>query len=119
MKTAAQLKQQLQETNRRSYPAYKGLAGVYQFATYQLSIDHVQGDPFAAPSALHIWIDHKTAGFPASLYDGEAERVALQDYLIRQFGRQINRFCYQAKGSGKSGLISVTWIRRSDSILRA
>ena len=108
MKTAAQLKQQLQEINRRSYPAYKGLAGVYQFATYQLSIDHVQGDPFAAPSALHIWIDHKTAGFPASLYDGEAERVALQDYLIRQFGRQINRFCYQAKGSGKSGLISVT-----------
>ena len=67
MNTAAQLRQQLQEINRRSYPAYKGLAGVYQFATYQLSIDHVQGDPFAAPSALHIWIDHKTAGFPASL----------------------------------------------------
>ena len=33
---------------------------------------------------------------------------ALADYLTRQFGAQVNRFTFKAKGSGKSGLISVT-----------
>lgn len=108
MKTSAELRQQLQAINHKSYPAYKGLAGEYRFDGYQLSIDHVRGDPFAAPSNLSIRVDHRTAGFPVDYYEEDNTRIALQDYLIRQFSRQVNRFCYQAKGSGKSGLISVT-----------
>ncbi len=108
MKSSSELRQQLQSIHRRSYPAYKSLAGVYQFGSYQLSIDHVQGDPFAAPSNLSIRVGHQTAGFPPAYYKEAYARIALQDYLIRQFSRQVNRFCFQAKGSGKSGLISVT-----------
>ena len=40
----------LRSINRKSYPAYKSLRGAYQFEHYILSIDHVQGDPFASPS---------------------------------------------------------------------
>ena len=47
MQQATELKKQLQSIHRKSYPAYKSLKGSYQFGHYILSIDHVQGDPFA------------------------------------------------------------------------
>lgn len=49
MQQATELKKQLQSIHRKSYPAYKSLKGSYQFGHYILSIDHVQGDPFASP----------------------------------------------------------------------
>ena len=53
MKTSEDLKQILERIDHRGYPAYKDTRGAYQFGTYILGIDHVQGDPFAAPSRLH------------------------------------------------------------------
>lgn len=108
MQTAADLKNLLNRIDHRGYPAYKDTKGVYQFPGYQLSIDHVQGDPFAAPSKLSIHIRGAAAGFPKELYDKEHRRIALQDYLTRQFGREAERYAFKAKGSGKSGLISVS-----------
>ena len=43
MKNSEELRQQLRSINRKSYPAYKGLKGLYHFGNYILSIDHVQG----------------------------------------------------------------------------
>lgn len=94
--------------NRKSYPAYKSLKGVYQFQKYILAIDHVQGDPFASPSHVSVKISHKAAGFPAAYYKDHLTRITLADYLTRQFEQQVNRYTFRAKGSGKSGLISVT-----------
>lgn len=108
MNTAVQLEQQLMSIHRKSYPAYKSLAGSWQFPGYILHIDHVQGDPFAAPSKVSVEISQKTAGFPIQLYDNREKRIALQDALIREFSRQISAFLFQAKGSGKSGLISIS-----------
>ena len=108
MQQATELKKQLQSIHRKSYPAYKSLKGSYQFGHYILSIDHVQGDPFAAPSSLHIEVSGKVAAFPERLYDETWKRIALEDYLIRQFGAAIGKYSFQAKGSGKSGIISVT-----------
>ena len=51
MHTAADLKDLLERIDRRGYPAYKDTKGAYRFPGYVLSIDHVQGDPFAAPSS--------------------------------------------------------------------
>ena len=50
----------------------------------------------------------KTAGFPRDLYETRCRRLALQDELTRQFGRRAAQFSFQAKGSGQSGLISVS-----------
>ena len=108
MKSADDLRQLLQNIDRKSYPAYKGTKGVYRFGKYALGIDHVQGDPFAAPSSLHIEVSGKVAAFPERLYDETWKRIALEDYLIRQFGAAIGKYSFQAKGSGKSGIISVT-----------
>ena len=108
MKTAGDLRHLLQSIDRKSYPAYKGTKGQYRFEKYVLSIDHVQGDPFAAPSSLHIEVTGKTAAFPERLYDEKWKRIALEDYLLRQFGAAIGKYSFQAKGSGKSGILSVT-----------
>lgn len=52
MKTAEELRRALGAIDHRSYPAYKSLAGSWSFGSYTLNIEHVQGDPFAAPSQL-------------------------------------------------------------------
>ena len=108
MQNASDLKTQLQAIHRKSYPAYKSLKGSYRFRDYILHIDHVQGDPFASPSHIRIQISHKTACFPVSYYKDTLTRVTLADYLTRQFETQVGRYTFRAKGSGKSGLISVS-----------
>lgn len=108
MQQASQLKEQLHSINRKSYPAYKSLKGVYQFDRYLLSIDHVQGDPFASPSHISVKLSHRDTGFPQEYYKDKITRITLADFLTRQFEQQVNHYTFRAKGSGKSGLISVT-----------
>lgn len=108
MRTASELREQLKRIDHRSYPAYKELRGQYDFGDYILSIDHVQGDPFAAPSRLSVLVSGSRAGVPAELFDTMPKRITLQDQLTRAFGRAIQKGSFQAKGSGKSGLLSVS-----------
>lgn len=108
MNQAAELRELLKKIDHKGYPAYKETRGQYQFPGYVLSIDHVQGDPFAAPSKVSVQVKGAQAGFPAYLYDKKHKRIALQDYLLRQFGKEVSSFAFQAKGSGKSGLMSVS-----------
>lgn len=103
-----ELRRQLKSIDRRSYPAYKSLAGSVRFPSYVLSIDHVQGDPFASPSHLTAHIDLKTAGFPAAYLEQRHRRAALSDYLLRKFGKQMSAYAFSAKGSGKSGFLGVS-----------
>lgn len=108
MKSANELRTNLRAIDHKSYPAYKSLAGAYQFGSYVMVIDHVQGDPFASPSSLHLEIGLKETGFPERLYERDSGRIALQDHLARRFAAQVEEFNFKAKGSGKSGLISIT-----------
>lgn len=108
MKTAEELRTKLRAIDHRGYPAYKDLKGEYDFREYILSIDHVQGDPFAAPSRLSVHVPKNKAAFPAEYYEEITKRITLQDHLTRLFARQIGGGSFQAKGSGKSGLLSVS-----------
>ena len=108
MQSAAELKQLLDRIDHRGYPAYKDTKGQYQFPGYVFSIDHVQGDPFASPSKVSVQVKGSTAGFPEELYKDRHQRAALQDEMTRQFYHAIQKYAFRAKGSGKSGLISVS-----------
>ena len=108
MQSDSNLRETLRSIDHKSYPAYKSLRGSYRFADYVLSIDHVQGDPFAAPSHVRVTVDAKAAAFPEYAMKNTRTRTALADELLRTFAAQINHFTFKAKGSGKSGLISVT-----------
>ncbi|KAI4448094.1 hypothetical protein C823_002613 [Eubacterium plexicaudatum ASF492] len=108
MKRAEDLQEILRRIDHKGYPAYKDTAGAYQFDNYVLHIDHVQGDPFASPSKISIHVDGKKAGFPADMIRPKHTRTALADALIRTFGKEVESYSHKAKGSGKSGLMSVS-----------
>ena len=113
MKSSSDLRSMLKNIDRKGYPAYKGTYGIYDFGNYYLSIDHVQGDPFASPSKLSIEVKGKKAGFPAEFYNAKYKRIALCDHLTRLFYNALSKISFRAKGSGKSGLFSISKCGRS------
>ncbi|WP_294730775.1 ABC-ATPase domain-containing protein [uncultured Faecalibaculum sp.] len=106
MKTAEELKQILNRIEGRPYPAYKDTQGIYSFGPFLLSVDHVQGDPFAAPSDVSVLV--KQPGFPKEILQSRQTRIAAQDMILRFFGQALNQAAVRGKGSGKSGRLSVT-----------
>lgn len=74
----------------RVIPAYKDTRGSYDFGNYVLSIDHVQGDPFAAPSKVSVHVRGGAAKFPADLYRMKCRRLAVCDYLLRSSGGNLS-----------------------------
>lgn len=106
MKTAEELKQILNRIEGRPYPAYKDTRGIYSFGPFLLSVDHVQGDPFAAPSDVSVLV--KQPGFPKEILQSRQTRIAAQDMILRFFGQALNQAAVRGKGSGKSGRLSVT-----------
>lgn len=108
MKSYIELQNELKKINRKPYPAYKGLKGKYQFEKYMLSIDHVQGDPFASPSSLHVLLNAKQSKIPEKFVNTEDKRTAFSDFCLRAFGKEVNQYSFKAHGSGKSGLIGVS-----------
>ena len=108
MQSERELKEQLRNMDHKSYPLYKSLKGAYRFPKFVLHIDHVQGDPFAAPSDISVTVDLKKADFPAYALKNTLTKDTLADVILREFSKQINQFSFKAKGSGKSGLLSVS-----------
>lgn len=106
MKTQQELRMQLRQIDHKSYKAYKVLEGEYDFRTYRLCIDHVQGDPFATPSRVRIVYDNK-GSIPAEYLESRHRRIAVEDALLRRLHRNL-RACMDGgrKGSGKSGLVT-------------
>ena len=103
MHSSTDLRSLVNRIDHRGYPAYKDTRGTYQFPGYVLSIDHVQGDPFASPSKVSVHVKGKTAAFPQELYREAHQRIALQDELTRQFGRRAEQFAFKAKGWARAG----------------
>jgi predicted ABC-class ATPase len=98
------LRQQLQRLDGKGYKAYKDIRGAYEYDQFQLFIDHVQGDPFAAPSWVRIRLQHD---MPAWAFENRSREVALCDFLTRKFARAISRHAKGDRGSGKSGSIFI------------
>lgn len=108
MKNSVILKNELQRIDGRGYKSYKDLQGQYDFNDYVLSIDHVQGDPFASPSRVRIIINKGKAKFPEELINENYKKIAVSDFLTRLFYFNINKYSEKIFGSGKSGLITIS-----------
>ena len=102
------LQRELERIDRRGYPAYKDLRGQYDFGDFVLSIDHVQGDPFASPSSVSVNVHNEVLHIPAGLWDKAHKRTALEDVLLRRFSRALAGCSMCAGGSGKSGVLATT-----------
>lgn len=108
MKNLNELRKMLYNIDGKGYKAYKSLEGIYDFNNYKLSIDHVQGDPFASPSRVRVIMNQKYSQIPEHLFNKYNKKIAVQDFLVRNFYRNINRYSSKVFGSGKSGLISIS-----------
>ncbi|OGE24404.1 MAG: ATPase [Candidatus Dadabacteria bacterium RIFCSPHIGHO2_12_FULL_53_21] len=108
MKTAQDLRDALRIIDGRGYASYKDIAGEYGFDDFILYIDRVQGDPFASPSRVRVRVYQDIAGFPKDTYTGKSRETALRDYIARAFNAAAERFSLGNRGSGGSGLITMS-----------
>lgn len=108
MRSLSDLKRELDRIDGRGYKSYKDLEGQYKFDNFILSIDHVQGDPFASPSRIRVIINKEFNGFSEELFDKKYKKIALCDFLTRLFNKNIYKYGEKVFGSGKSGLIEIS-----------
>jgi len=101
------LRSVLSRIDGRGYKAYKEIEGAWSFPGFVLHLDHVQGDPFAAPSRLCVEVPLADAGIPAAMISGRLKRIALGDYLGRTFRSSIASVVRGRRGTGRSGEVAV------------
>lgn len=97
------LTQILQQIDGQGYGTYRRVRGTHAFEDFQLAIDKVQVDPYAPPSLMRVIVKSDVVDLPAHLIDDADGRIAVSDFLTRQFARAIHE---QASRSGKSGKAS-------------
>ena len=90
----------------QGYKAYKGLRGTWVFPDFTLYVDHVQGDPFAAPSRVRVVLPQETAALEVEVLISRSRRLGVASLLAKRFG-QAARGTMVRRGSGKSGLIAI------------
>ncbi len=107
MKPADTLEKDLKGIDRKGYKAYKNIKGSYDFKTYVLFIDYVQGDPFANPSRIRVRVNRNVSGFPDFTTSSNSRTIALCDYLTRAFFIHCKQISKGNRGSGKSGILTI------------
>jgi predicted ABC-class ATPase len=76
----------LRRIDGRGYRSYKDLQrGRFSFPRFELAIDHVQGDPYAAPSRVRVLMSRTSTALPGSALTTRARRRAARDLLARRF----------------------------------
>ncbi|MBD2844834.1 ABC-ATPase domain-containing protein [Paenibacillus sp. IB182496] len=103
--------QRLRDTLRRihgkGYKAYKDIAGTYRGDGWLLHIDHVQGDPFAAPSRVRLELTGAGAGVEAAWLSTPERRVAASDYAARCVADALRGGVRRTGGHGRSGEVTI------------
>ena len=96
MKNLSDLKRELEKIDGRGYKTYKTLEGQYSFEDYILSIDHVQGDPFASPSRIRVIVNNNN-NFPKNLFDEKYKKITICDYLVKIYISMEKKYLAQVK----------------------
>ncbi len=107
MSDLSDLSRILHRIDGRGYRAYRDIAGSYRAGAGQISIDYVQGDPFAAPSKVRFRVDQNRAQIPEELIKPKVRRIALEDFLARRVDETIRQASPERRGTGSSGLLSI------------
>lgn len=84
MRDADELIRKTKSLDGRSYGGYKQLLGQWSFGDFSFSIDRVQSDPFAPPSACRILVPLDTAQIPSEIALDKLARIAAGDFLARR-----------------------------------
>ncbi|WP_173917107.1 ABC-ATPase domain-containing protein [Halobacillus sp. Marseille-Q1614] len=101
------LKLLLKQIDGKSYKGYKQIQGSYSFSSYQLKIEYVQGDPFAAPSKIRIQVPNKIKPILPEWKETKKRKVYTEDVIARKVADVLNHTRPNVRGSGKSGIVSI------------
>ncbi|UOQ48485.1 ABC-ATPase domain-containing protein [Gracilibacillus caseinilyticus] len=101
------LQQLLKNIDGKGYKAYKSIQGSYSFHRYEISVDYVQGDPFASPSKIRIIIPNAYRQMKEEWKEHKQRNIYVADHIARSVAEAISKASIHSKGSGKSGLIHI------------
>ncbi len=97
----------LHRIDGRQYGHYRDLRGRrYALDSGALTFEHIQGDPFAAPSRLRVDLPAGLLRLPAWARDGADARRACADFLQRAM-RPALAAAAGGAGSGRSGMLEI------------
>ena len=106
MNDSEDLGRTLHRIDGRGYNAYKELRGPWRFADFVLHVDHVQGDPFAAPTRVRALLTADQAGLPASTCRNRERTLGTAACLARSFAERA-RSVSRRRGTGGSGILEM------------
>ncbi|MFD2673137.1 ABC-ATPase domain-containing protein [Marinicrinis sediminis] len=97
------LEKMLRNLDGKSYKMYKQIEGSYEEEWFQLHIDYVQGDPFAAPTRIRWVIPKSFVAFEEEWVGTKARKIAFVDYMTRQLASELVRISgrHSQQSSGK------------------
>ena len=107
MRDASELAKLLERIDGRGYKAYKEISGPWRFSDFTLHVDHVQGDPFAAPTRVRVTLSTDVVDLPQSAYRTRPRALGTAAFLARAFAQA-------ARGGGRSGSGKSGEIRMED-----
>lgn len=108
MNDSQDLAAQIDRIDGRGYKAYRDIEGAWRYREFTLFVDHVQADPFAAPSKLRIRLERDQIALPDQALANRVRITATASWLARAFRKAIQDINPKPRsGSGKSGLITI------------
>lgn len=112
MKNSEELRQQLRSINRKSYPAYKRLKGLYHLEIIFCPSMYA-GRSFASPSHVSIQIS-RDPDFPSNIIKIHLPGLLIRDYLHVSLKNEVRQYSFRAKGFPAKAAcsLSVTVVRR-------
>ncbi len=110
MQSEDALRALLRRIDGRGYKAYSELRdGRFRVGEFELHVDAVQGDPFAAPSRVRLRAPHGAVGLPAALTRDALARCVFRDWLARRMRQALDATHPGGgrRGSGGSNRIAI------------
>lgn len=104
MKNLSELGSELRAMDGRGYKALKAIKGSWRHADFVLHVDHVQGDPYAAPTRIRTTLPPQTTRLPSHASANRSRALGTAAFLGRAFARRA-RSASRSMGTGKSGQI--------------
>ncbi|MEX2466016.1 MAG: ABC-ATPase domain-containing protein [Gemmatimonadota bacterium] len=98
---ANELRDRIARMDGASYKRYRELRGAWRFRDFTLHVDHVQGDPYAAPSPVRVELPPGTTKLPEEACRSHARRLGTATFLARRFADAASGV--PRHGSGRSG----------------
>jgi predicted ABC-class ATPase len=103
---AEELEQLFLGMDGQGFTAYKRLEGAWRYPDFVLHVDHVQGDPYAAPTRVRALLPPEVAELPARAWRSEPRALGTAAFLARAFAEAARAGSYD-RGTGRSGEIAM------------